>query len=178
MTAKPITLFLVVLFVSLLSCSGETDKAPKVSGDELRNEITRLEKLNFSGLNPSLEDAQSLLAAYQKFAKQNPNDSLTPDYIFKASGLALGLTEAKKAIELIDILIDKYPDYPMSEEAMFQKAFIFDFNYGDKQKAEQAYKAFLDKYPNSSLAGEAKSRIEYLSLSDEELIEMFKKKNN
>jgi TolA-binding protein len=172
---------LIFSFVLLLisSCNSEEGTGKKnLDKDAARNEIKALEKVNFSNSElVTKESAEALLKSYLTFTKSFPDDSLSADYLFKASGLAIGIQAHEKGIEIIDNLAKNYPDYELIDEAVFQKAFVLDFQLNNKEAAEKAYREFVNKYPNSPLVKEAKGRLETINLSEEELIDLFELKS-
>lgn len=125
------------------------------------------------------ENVIQLVDAYTLFAEQNPNDAQSPDFLFKALDIAVGVnTEGpEKAVKIADVLIEKYPDFEMTPMAMFIKGFVYENKLGDLQNAEMTYRQFIEKYPDNPMVGDVKSTLENLGLSPEELIRKFESKN-
>ena len=127
----------------------------------------------------SSEDVIQLVDAYVLFAKQNPNDSQSPEFLFKALDVAVGVNAEgpQKAIDIADVLIEKYPDFEMTPMAMFIKGFVYENMIGDLQNAEKTYRQFIEKYPENPMLEDVKSTLENLGLSPEELIRKFEEAN-
>ena len=70
-------------------------------------------KVLAKGAKPTKEEVIQLVDAYILFAEQNPDDAQSPDYLFRALDIAVGVNAEgpDKAIEIADVLIDKYPDF-------------------------------------------------------------------
>lgn len=166
---KKILLSLLVTAM-MLSC-GEKMSVEKI------NELEA--KVFTEGVSFEKENLIQLVDAYLLFAKQNPSDSQSPDFVFKALDVAVGtgVETPQKAIEIADVLIEKYPDFEMTPMAMFIKGFVYENKLGDLQNAEMTYRQFIEKYPDNPMVGDVKSTLENLGLSPEELIRKFESKN-
>ena len=128
---------------------------------------------------PTKDNVIQLVDAYVLFAEQNPNDSQSPDFLFKALDIAVGVNAEgpQKALEIADVLIEKYPDFEMTPMAMFIKGFVYENIVGDLQNAEKTYRQFIEKYPESPMVEDVKATLENLGLTPEELIRKFEKAN-
>lgn len=139
-------------------------------------EINKLESQVFAkGINVEKENVVKLVDAYVLYAKQNPDDVKSADYLFKALDVAVGVNAEgpQKAIDIANIMIEQYPDFEMTPMAMFLKGFVYENMMMDYEKALDTYYQFLDKYPNSPLVNDVKSTIENVGLTPEELIKKF-----
>lgn len=125
------------------------------------------------------ENVVQLVDAYTLFAEQNPNDAQSPDFLFKALDIAVGVNAEgpEKAVKIADVLIEKYPDFEMTPMAMFIKGFVYENMIGDLQNAEMTYRQFIEKYPENPMLEDVKSTLENLGLSPEELIRKFEEAN-
>ena len=161
---------LLSLALMLLSC-GEKMSVEKIN--ELESKVFAKDAV----LNS--ENVIQLVDAYLLFAKQNPNDQQTPEFLFKALDVAVGINAEgpQKAIDIADVLIEKYPDFEMTPMAMFIKGFVYENMIGDLQNAEMTYRHFIEKYPNNPMVEDVKSTLENLGLTPEELIRKFEEAN-
>ena len=57
------------------------------------------------------------------------------------------------------------------------KGFIYETYLNDHAKAVSSYTKLIEKYPNHRLASDARASIDNLTMTEEELIEKFKKMN-
>ena len=156
------------LFVALmlLSC-----------GDKIRvKKIKKLESKVFTkGVELKEENVINLVDAYLLYAEQNPDDAKSPDFLFKALDVAVGINAEgpQKAIEVADILIEKYPDFEMTPMATYIKGFVYESVVGDLDKAKAVYLQFLEMYPDNPMAEEVRTVVDNLGIPLEELIKTF-----
>lgn len=161
---------LLSLALMLLSC-GEKMSVEKIN--ELESKVFAKDAILSS------ENVVQLVDAYLLFAKQNPDDKQTPDFLFKALDVAVGINAegSQKAVDIADVLIENYPDFEMTPMAMFIKGFIYENMIGDLKNAEATYRQFIDKYPDNPMVEDVKATVENMGLSPEELIRKFESKN-
>lgn len=173
-----------VATVLLSACGGDskTDKNLKDSTDKIAaNEalkpqyakaITDAEaKLHQSPtLDPTL--AMASIKAYNDYANAYPQDTLAPEYLFRASDLAQGTHNYKQATIFLEKIITAYPNYRRYPDACFVAAFIYD-SYLEKQggedRAKELYQFIIQKnYPG--YAEQAKTLIQYIGVSDSAML--------
>ena len=161
---------LLSLALMLLSC-GEKMSVEKIN--ELESKVFAKDAVLSS------ENVIQLVDAYLLFAKQNPNDQQTPEFLFKALDVAVGINVEgpQKAINIADVLIEKYPAFEMTPMAMFIKGFVYENMIGDLRNAEMTYRHFIEKYPNNPMVEDVKATLENLGLTPEELIRKFEEAN-
>ncbi len=121
--------------------------------------------------------AMALHDVYLAFAKNNPQDSMAPEYIFRAAGLSRTLGEPKTTLELYDRVIRDHPQWRRIPDAYYLRAFTLDNDLGQKGEAKTAYEEVISRFPDHKFAADAKQMIENLQYTDEQLIERFKKMN-
>lgn len=168
--------------VLLTSCGGDNTEynekqagANTVDRDSLLKTVEDLEAEILAQSTPDKELLSEAVTKFQDFAGFFPEDPLSPDYLLKASDFAMTLNEIERSVNILDKIISKYPDYSRLEDVMYIKASHIDLNLRDTTRAKQAYQEFMDKYPNSEMIDDAENRIQYISLSIEELAEKFMK---
>jgi len=170
------TLFISIMLAGLTLSSCQDPKR------KLAESIRAHENLLFGDSLKLLNDSVALKTfdLYTDYADKYKEDTLSAGYLFKAADLALGMRQAPKAIEALNILRERYPDSDQGESALFMQAFIYDTELNDKDKAKSIYKEFMDKYPGHPLHGSAEASYEQLEagLSDEDLIRLFESRND
>ena len=164
-------IFVLLLLAAVMLSCGEKMSVEKIN--ELESKVFAKDAVL------TAENVIQLVDAYVLFAEQNPNDQQTPDFLFKALDVAVGVNAEgpQKAIDIANVLIEKYPDFEMTPMAMFLKGFVYENKLGDLQNAEMTYRQFIEKYPDNPMVGDVKSTLENLGLSPEELIRKFESKN-
>jgi outer membrane protein assembly factor BamD (BamD/ComL family) len=163
-----ITLLLIVGIVS--GCSPSREKSSKA--------IDGLEKRLFSPSAPGFDKvkADSLLTDYESFIGRFPDDSLTAGYTFKAANLAMNMEKPAKAIELFDKFITAYPDNRKAAVSMFFKAYIYENQMKNLEKAKEVYLQFIEKYPEGEFANDARAALQNLGKSPEQMVREFEEK--
>ncbi len=164
-------IFVLLLVTAVMLSCGEKMSVKDV--EELESKVLAKDA------KPTKDNVIQLVDAYVLFAEQNPNDVQSPDFVFKALDVAVGTSveTPQKAIEIADVLIEKYPDFEMTPMAMFIKGFVYENKLGDLQNAEITYRQFIEKYPNSPIVEDVKATLENLGLTPEELVRKFEEAN-
>ncbi|MFA5195519.1 MAG: tetratricopeptide repeat protein, partial [Bacteroidales bacterium] len=125
---------------------------------------------------PDKTKVEELITLYKKFAEEFSDDSLAPEYLYKGATLLMNSEQNDEAINLLDRIFKDYPSFNKLPEALFLKAFIYENNIKNINKAREAYKDFLNKYPDSDLADDAKISLENLGKTPEQIIKEFEQK--
>ncbi len=119
--------------------------------------------------------AQALVDVYKAYAKAHPNDSLAPEYLFRAANVLKSMHEGEKGVQLYDRIINDYPNWNKLADVFYLKAFTIDSEMDRKGEARTAYEQVIRLYPDHAFARDAKIMIENLQYTDAELIERFQK---
>lgn len=166
------TLVFIIIIGSLywFSCSSGSEK--------MSAEISKLESGMKSIPKDDSVEVSELLSAYQNFSSKYPDDSLSPEYLYRAAALAAGFNRGTQAIDLYESIIHAYPAYKKIPECYFMEAFTYENTLGNIGKANELYHQFLDKYPDHELAEGARSAIKFLGKSPEEIVHEFEKMNS
>lgn len=121
--------------------------------------------------------ATQAVKAYDDFSKNFPNDSLTPDFLFKAGEIATANQQYPQALMYYQTITTKYPAFKLVAESLYLQGYLLDNFLNDDAKAKMIYEEVIAKYPKLPYASDAKAAIKNLGKSDEELIKEFEKKN-
>lgn len=159
-------IYLILLLALMASCVRPQEK--------LQQEITEKEKAfkETGTIAPSAGQADTLVKLYIDYANQYQDDTLSPEYLFRAGDLSIGLQKFTEAQELL-ARVQRYPNYAKLPQVTFLQGFVAENHMGDITAAKKYYETFLDKYPNHPLAKDARAAIDHLGMSPEELIKMF-----
>ncbi|MEI6061260.1 MAG: hypothetical protein WCR72_11160 [Bacteroidota bacterium] len=158
---------ILLLTLSIVACSP--------SRDEMLSKIKKMESDLKTTPKIDSNAVTNLLGAYQNFAAKYPKDSLAPDYLYKAAGMAVGFNKGTQAIDLYESIIQTYPDYKRVPECFFMEAFAYENVLHNIGKASELYNKFLIKYPTHDLADDAEAAIKYLGKTPEEMVREFEK---
>ena len=157
--------FLSIISVLFFACSSSPE-------DEAKSKINELESNLFSSedMVVNRKQASELVNAYIDYADKFPDDTLTPEYIFKAADICMNILNPSKAIWFFDRIIREYPNYKKVPESMFLKAYVYDNNMQSYDLARKLYTEFMEKYPDNEFADDAKVSIQNLGKTPEEII--------
>ncbi len=124
---------------------------------------------------PSKEEAKQYIALTRQLASTSPADTLMPQRLFKAGGVAKSAGLFEEAFSLWDQLLKQYPQSTWAAPAAFVKGFTADTDLGDPLRAAAYFEAFLSDYPDSELAEQARLQLNILrnGQTPEDLIKNF-----
>ncbi len=165
-----ISVFVVLAGLLLVfSCTNNNNKPVS------KSDITKLEGelFNNSMSIPDAKKAQKLVDMYIDYANINPDDTSSPDYLFKAADISMNFRAPVKSVALFNRIINEYPGYKNVPTAMFLKGFVYEDQLQDFTNARKSYMEFLDNYPNSDFADDARVSLKNLGKTPEELIKEF-----
>jgi TolA-binding protein len=186
-----------MLLILSASCgNSKSEKAIKAKEDSLRRQVykdSKPVKEQFAATVKQAEErmkaaksasydagiANALIKSYLDYANAFPNDTLSPDYIFRSAEIASSGGSYDQALILFKSVTDKYSRYKYVVEALYEEAMIYDSKLpGQTEKARIIYQQIIDDYPKHKLAEDAKIAIANLGKTDEQLVKEFEKKNH
>ncbi|HMC97275.1 MAG TPA: tetratricopeptide repeat protein [Flavobacteriales bacterium] len=168
--------FTVLAGVALLAaCGGGTPEGDGADTTEAVKRIRAMEDSVFENLAFDQRSAQALLDVYKAFASAHPVDSMAPEYLFRAAGVARSVHDADQGLRLYDRIIADYPSWRRLPDVYYLKAFTLDSDLDRKGEARTAYTEVINRFPDHPFARDARAMIENLGLSDAELIEKFER---
>lgn len=158
----------VVVMVALVTVACQSPK---------EQALKEIEALQVQDSVFSIDNMAKEKDAYLAFADKYPDDERTPEFLFKA-GQSIGaiasqskdVKQHEEAIAVFKRLQDNYPKHHYAEEALFLTGFVYENHIGDLEKAKATYQEFINKYPNSELAEDAKITIQHLGMPAEEIL--------
>jgi outer membrane protein assembly factor BamD (BamD/ComL family) len=168
-----------VLALLIVACNSGAPKEEKKEDNTQElylKEIKRLEAEIHKSMEIDNIIAGQAIQAYTNYSSAYPNDSLSPDFLFKAAEIATAIKQYPQAVAFYENITTKYPNYKLIEESYFLQAAVLDNFINDDVKAKVIYEQLITNYPNSMYVNDAKVAIKNLGKSDEELIKEFEKK--
>lgn len=162
----------VIAFASIfifISCKANLKK-------EKQNRIQELEVSLFQEKNGVIDkkEAANMIHAYIEFVDAFPNDTLSPQYLFKAADVSINTFHSTETIALFNRILKDYPDFQKAPQALFLKAFAYENYLMQLDSARSSYNLFLKKYPEHAFANDAQISLMNLGKSPEEIIQAFK----
>ncbi len=160
--------FLFTAVALLAACGKKAETAT-----EITTRIQAMEDSVFSSMTFDKRRAQALLDVYKAYASAYPQDTLAPEYLFRAANVAKSMHDGEQSITIYDRVIKEYPSWRRLPDVFYLKAFTIDSELDRKGEAQTAYKEVISRYPDHPFAKDAKAMIENLQYTDEELIQRF-----
>lgn len=167
MSTRKILLFLFTALLFLNAC--------KPANEKLSESISQSERELFSdsSLVPDTAKATETISLYLSYVEQFPNDTASPDYLFRAADLSSKTNQVHAAVKLFGKLVKDYPSHRHVPVSIFLQGFIYENQAGEPMKAKPYYEEFLKKYPDHPMAADVAFSLENLGKTPEELIREF-----
>lgn len=90
------------------------------------------------------------------------NQAILDDVYWLEANIRMERGEFNESIQLLQQILNEYPDDILVDDAYFLQGEIYERHLKDKEKAMEIYRTFLDKYPGSVFAAEARKRFRTL----------------
>ncbi|RLD62386.1 MAG: hypothetical protein DRJ01_06205 [Bacteroidetes bacterium] len=170
---KYFNLLTALLIIGFVSCNNQkSDKNSEIS--KIKELETQIYNESTNSINKKA--VTDLLDAYSNFVKNFANDSLAPEYLFKAGEIAMNTHMGTQSVFYFNKLQNNYPTYKKIPYCIFLQAFVYDSQLKKYDKAKEYYNLFITKYPNNELVKDAKASIKNLGKSLDEIIKEFENK--
>lgn len=168
---KLIFVSLILILIAFTACQNSTSLKEKIAKQE-----EQLYESN-SQNQPDKQLMNRLTENYIKYATEKPEDTLAPEYLFKAADISMNTGKSDLAQKQLDKILKNYPDYDKRAEVTFLKGYIYENYQGELSKAKTFYEAFLNKYPEHEFADDVQMSLKHLGKSPEELVKQFEKQS-
>ena len=180
-------IYLIATVLILASCGTEevkpddkTEELVILSVDDQFEALVQLDrKLLKADLAIDKKVAKELYESANKFSNENPAHDKAADALELAAKGAEGIGKYNDAISILHKIINAYPETEKTPMFMYRKAIILEENLGKSDNAKAAYQALIERFPNDALSISAKEYLDmdYLNMSDAELIQFLESKN-
>ena len=90
------------------------------------------------------------------------NQTILDDVYWLEANLRMKRGEFDASMKLLQRILTEYPDDILADDAYFLQGEIYERQLKNKQKAMEIYREFLNKYPGSVYAAEARKRFRTL----------------
>ncbi len=160
---KKIFFTLIIASAMLVACGPNRE--------ERINQIEDFEDSVFEaaiGADPAVAD--QLTKMYVDFADKYSTDTLAPEFLMKAGEVQSNVLHTERAIELLDRVINNYPDFEDVPMCYFLKGNAYDLNC-QYDKAKVAYQEFVDKYPDHFMAEQTRKMLPRIGMTPEQMLE-------
>jgi tetratricopeptide (TPR) repeat protein len=176
-------LYLLIVVFMLVSCNNvekknvEEKKSKTLSNTELSQEIVSIEKEMYAHIETDTLKAGELIGKYIHYANTFKEDTLSPEYLLRASEVAANIGQAHNAVNYLKRIESDFPSYNKYGFVLYYTAHIYDYFLKNPEMAAEYYNRFITDYPNHILAEDAKMMLQIIELSDIELIRQFESLN-
>lgn len=166
---RTLILSLTVLATLLTACS-----------DDRTQQLNAIEEASMHMKNSkqvTAEQISNAITLHETFLADYPEDSLAPTLWMELAEFYVVRDRYQDAVDAYATVYRDYPDFPRRADALFMQAFHTDESLEDIDEAEALYTQFINDHPDHALARDAEFALQYLGMSDEELIQMFIENN-
>ncbi len=108
----------------------------------------------------SAESSDSSNAVKNKISFSN--HTILDDVYWLEANIRMKQGEFSESITLLQRILSEYPDDILADDAYFLQGEIYERQLGDKDKAMEIYREFLNRFPGSVFAAEARKRFRVL----------------
>ena len=127
----------------------------------------------------NIADAENALKAFNSFASFCKKDTLAAIFLVKGGQVAQSIRNFTQAKAMWEQCIINFPQSKNRSVAMFLLAQLYDdaTMLNNEEEAKKLYEQIIKEYPKSALATDAKTCLNNLGKSDEQLVQEFLKKS-
>lgn len=173
------TLFIISTFLFFISCSEKSSESELSILDKDRMSIDSIESKIRTSLdsakNPSIELAMQATKAYEIFVYKYPDDSLSPNYLFKSAQIYEGMLGDKiRAAKTYKKIYDEYEAFDNRPMMLFYMGNTY-HDLGDTTAAVETLELFIAKYPNHEFKDDAENLIQFIRMDESDLEKFFNK---
>jgi TolA-binding protein len=110
----------------------------------------------------SLKEGRVAPTAQNDSVETISNQTILDDVYWLEANIRMRQGEFEKSVSLLEKIIQDYGEDILADDAFFLKAEIYERQLGQKENAMEIYREFLNKYPGSVYAAEARKRFRML----------------
>ena len=189
----------MILILSVYNCSSDSDQdyynsgMQNISDGNISEAVTNFKALldefpesrlaaksyfELGKLHITEKNYDEALMSFENVINKFPDSSYAPSAMYEIGRLYHGraiknLSPAKslqKGVEYYKKVFDEYPESPEAPNALFMAGFLLANELNDLETARSYYQLFIEKFPQSDLYDDAKSELDNLGKSPEEIL--------
>lgn len=165
--------FTSILFV--MGCASPSNRT--ADQDQLFNQINDLSKEVYQNEKPiDLVKGEELLKYLTKYTNSYREDSMSAVFLLDGAQLAASLGKYQKAIDLL-MNYSEHPKASKLDYATYLVGYEYDAHLKQPANAEKYYRATIERYPDSQWAKTANQSLQWLGMSDEEMVRKLEEMN-
>ncbi|MDP2187478.1 MAG: tetratricopeptide repeat protein [Sphingobacteriaceae bacterium] len=168
---------LILIALGLFLLTNCADKKA-VQQTALLARIDSLENILLTdSLNISDEPASEIIKAYLKFADTYPKDSSAADFLFKAADVMRGMYRYQDAVQVLELVVTRYPKSDKAPAALFYAGFILHADTEQNMLAIPFFQRLIDEFPEHPLSNDARNLMPLLNMNEEQLLDFLRQRN-
>jgi len=113
-------------------------------------------------IDEALKKIQEIKNGKSDSGKTFSNQSILDDVYWLEANIRMKKGEFQEAIDLLQKVLKEFPDDVLADDSYFLEGEIYERQLKNKDKAMEIYREFLNKYPGSVYAAEARKRFRQL----------------
>jgi outer membrane protein assembly factor BamD (BamD/ComL family) len=146
----------------LLAQNKMTEALPRLEQFQPKKKVwlslTQLSEINYTGKILEKKDGLSLV----EIVDTKLASTIQDDVYWLEANIRMRQGQFDQAIALLEKIAKEYPEEILTDDAVFLQADIYERHLKNKDKAMEIYRDFLNKYPGSVYAAEARKRFRNL----------------
>jgi outer membrane protein assembly factor BamD (BamD/ComL family) len=146
----------------LLAQNKMTEALPRLEQFQPKKKVwlslTQLSEINYTGKILEKKDGLSLV----EIVDTKLASTIQDDVYWLEANVRMKQGQFNQAIALLEKIVKEYPEEILTDDAVFLQADIYERHLKNKDKAMEIYRDFLNKYPGSVYAAEARKRFRNL----------------
>jgi outer membrane protein assembly factor BamD (BamD/ComL family) len=161
---------LLLMILSFVGC--DSSKSEGRSSEQLKQiEIIQKDLMSIieNKENLDIQAGEELLDKITKYSNAYREDSMSAVFMLDGAQLCATMGKYQKAIQLL-LNYSEHPKATKLDYATYLVGFEYDEHLNQPMTAEKYYRAVIERYPNSEWAIVANQSLQWLGLSDEEII--------
>lgn len=169
--AKRLSIF--ILLSVFVACSAKNDKKNRIETISKLEHVLFDEDASQNEVASKQAEMEKLRENYRQFLGSYAADTISARYVYNWAMMEADFFKNYTAsVQLLERFQRDYSSHPMAEKALFLQGFTYSEYIKDYKKAELAYKAFIERYPNSDLVPSIQFELQNLGKSPEELLNL------
>ena len=170
------SIFLLLIFIAALHSSAVSQRGLQKKIESVEQDLmVEITESQGHHTQKAQDLAKKLQGNLLKFARKYHGHEDTPDMLFKAGRLSEEvLDDATEAHRIYDQIISEYKEHVQTPFIFLVKGMLYQ-KQGNQEGAKWCYETVKSRYPDSKASKDADAMLQFLHLSDEEIIEEFSK---
>lgn len=167
---------IIIILISglvIFGCNSSKKDKQLTEQEKMAYNIASMEEDLFDDIEPDKDKAMNMIDSYLEYVEKFPEDTLSPEYLFKASEIAMNFEQPHNSVRYLQQIENNYPEYEKYPTCIFMIGHVYDYYIGDLAKAKKYYTKYIDNYPDHTFVKDAKGALTFMGMTDDQLIDLF-----